>query len=338
MANYDESGRRISTIDNASGFGRHNEIKYSRREDLSPSNWLNRALSGVRSTANNPDATTYDPMDTYGSAMRMVQNQVIKTNQFLNGLRGATNFVRRGYVTLGELFSQHPEADHELVLPSPKLQARRGKYNPMDTEHWSRRDEVGIAAAIVKQVLPAVAAQSMLQTVAFNAVQTGHNTWDIIPYHDTITGMADNMDLRHQWSVFSDNLITMLLIPLTNGGMVDVDLDATVDLVGDTEYTISLDGGDEVPFLYPTFCDSRDSLLMDDNDEGLEDLANNIRFLIEHGTDWNTNGMSSGHLLEDDDDFYDDDDGYGSKEIYTGRESNSRRRKEENNPLSNFKL
>lgn len=308
VRNFDHTGRSIHTIDNASRFGRGNELKFSRRSDLSSPSYLTNTLLGFRSTANDVHAHSFDAKDVFGSALRHTENQSISDNRFLATLRNKTRLSDHGYVTLGELIGIFPETDEVTVLPNPRDFARGTKYDGDSTEHWCRRDNIGIASSMVKQIVPAVAAECLFQVIGFTVESLPNREFNIIPYPDSMMMISELADPRRQFAKFCDRLTEMLLLPMTMNGELALFLSCNMDLAGDTEYDISLDGSEDVPFLYPTYMDSMDSLLLDNDDRNLEHVAKDIYHLIEQGTDWGDNvGIDSGHFDFEEED---EDEGY----------------------------
>lgn len=307
VANFNERGRQINSIDNSSRFGRGSELKLNRRTDVSAPSYLTNLLHGFRAVVNDPNAQSFTDTDLYGSALRKTENPSIATNMFLAELRKTSaHLIRDGYVTLQELIDAFPETDDVTVLPNPSDRITHNRFNRHNSEVWHRRDNIGVAASMIKQILPSIATTCLLQTVGFSVDSDPIDGYIITPFPNAVSGLSDKVDLRKAFTDFQDRITTMLLNPLTFNGLQSIELDVMMDLVGSTEISISLDGCDVVDFTSPTYCDGLDSAMLDEDDSNLLSVAKDINHLIFEGTDWSERtGADTGHFLAD---VVDDDD------------------------------
>ena len=291
---FNQDGNAISNIDSGCRFTRGSEVKFNRAKDISSSNYLSTLMFGMRQARSSTNADSYDATEMYGAARGAIRNTAVNTNGFLFELRNRTHFLQNGYVLLSELCACFPETSGNMVTPDTRY--INPAMNAQDTSNWGRKDQVGVAAAMIAQVLPGIVQDCDLQQAAFTAHSCGNRQYTIVPNENYMRMMLDGMDMVAAFQKMADRLTTELLLPLTFGDRVGIDIGVAIDLTDSINIEISIDGSPMEPFLFPAFASALMSSVLDLDNDNLARLSNDVDHLMREGTGFDPVGTDAGNF------------------------------------------
>ena len=296
-------------IDGRNQFGTGLEQKLARRHEHAPAFFLNEVLRGYKEGM----AEAEDPTER-GSVAAMaqsaIQNQSIVTNHFLCKLRENCGYAAKGFVTYHELTTLFPDLRMKTRCVSSNGVAgtqriivgagtRQGPGNGLsdgtDSQHWGGATAETIAATMLGQIVPAIMASTMFETIAFTAFNGmgGRNDFMVNLIPESMRMIVDGLNASYWGQTFQAQLKDQVLIPITFGNQRTFSMTVSCDIVGETIVEISLDGGPMERFVAPSFSNSLTTSLATTNYDHSKTIASDMDFLVQSLGEGNRHQMGA---------------------------------------------
>lgn len=251
------------------------------RLNNSPTPYLERLMKAAVTAATNPSGAYIGDNtdeDIVASAVDSpsVNENLLDADPYLEEMKRSSNILRSGYVTWEELIEMNPdleEGDHVLLRP---LKLRKNLPNLDSAVRWRSDEPEAIAASIIAQSLPSLMIQSMYSRVD-NLILNSRaryaedkvlfaNAWPFLP----------GLDVRSSQLYFEQMVEEVVLRDVTKNGLFDIDATINANIDQDIEIWISLDGGEEMYFVFPAYADSLLSPVIADNMDAVETLSDKL--------------------------------------------------------------
>lgn len=249
--------------------------KKSKRSNGNASNFVSKFLRSYKSTTEDDTNSAADMTEMMDSARGMVQESNLVDDQFLMTLqRGNVTFQEGGCVRMGEMLHMFPELNHDDIA---KLQFATGSmmaetHQTGQTEHWNGSTMETVATTALTHSVPSLMMEYMLTRVQFMATnRTLNGEFDVVV--SGCRGFADGVDLSPYLQKFIDRMKVEVLRGLSSNNMIDFELTMMVDILGETRITIAMNGGPQIDYAVPSFCDALFVPVVTDNSTTLDTLA-----------------------------------------------------------------
>lgn len=262
-------------------------IKKSRRSNSNAANYLSNVFTqymGAFATARTQDSNLNSVL---GSAKKAVEEHTVEADQALQQLTSMTDFTHNRAVRWDELFQFNPYIDSVTTIavnqggvylrPLPQ----RGQF-----ETWQSMTYETVCAQIISNMIPGIMTDLLIMNLDFTAtndvmMSSGHEPNAVIVRSMNSFSSSIPKERQHQALMFRIN--TELMTSLTHHGQVSVSISVQSDILADTYITMSYNGGPEIQYCMPSFCDAlfppvlttdRNQLTMMSRD--INNLAENI--------------------------------------------------------------
>ncbi len=253
-------------------------VKLSNRANANPAQYLSKTLGAYRQAMNDPSSDTDQQEAIYGRAADAVKDPMMGSNAFLTFLNANTSFSEGGSITYGELCQNDPTLDARVQVIARRGTMYQNQLNfagSGDSEHWRGSNHETLTANTLAQMVPTLMMDLMLTGVRFMATnQTHNNEWMV-----QILGMESflsGVDLTQFGESFKFRLVNEVLRYSTQGGMVDMRLDGSFDMIRDSHLQLSMGGGVPTSFTIPSFADAIYSPLLTNTQDHLNAMAHDI--------------------------------------------------------------
>lgn len=229
----------------------------SRRNNNNPAQYMSRILKSYQESFVAADATV-DNMDTIlRNARKNVAELPIEKDLALATLGYETEFKANQCIRWGELKRFRPDLDNIAVIARHSAASGvplsvRGQF-----QNWNGTDNETVAATIIANTLPSIMSDLICTKVHFTA--TNEVTGGMDPFHiqvDEMRSFSGAVSRQAQFMGFRSRVLHELLMPISHGNRMSVNVGITADFLGDITISISINGGPTTPYSFPTWCDA----------------------------------------------------------------------------------
>lgn len=295
-----------------------NHSKRVRRSHNIPSHFLSH-LSSVRKSSkyhHNDFDAEFSDVDVFGNpedtrSLDLLRNTSVSEDPLFQLYEDETDINATATLQWGLLTEHYPlledDAVTSIVFPAALQEQTRSRTiqsiidessdMSMDTADWVGANFETIAATMISQQLPSLMMSELIRSMRFSVTNRVISTFDgdyawIIGderrrARDNRTAVFPLVDglhpdfQRERLEALKLKIERILLDPLTNYGVVDVDIMIDCDVLSDCSIVISVDGGDEYRFSMPMFADSMASPLLTSSREHYETFSTDIIELVD---------------------------------------------------------
>lgn len=232
-------------------------VKYSRRSNNIPSQYLSRLMTGYREAC----VMANDQTDMVGlgdMASAYVRENAVSADQLFYTLSQDTEFFRSGYFTYGQLSSIFPDLDAKTTIGEPpRAQQVLGVANTMGSEHWHGSNLETVIANIISTGVPAIMVECKFAFYAFTI--TNMNPQRIVDvYANQEPGMmVAGLDAGPFMDQFRVNIINHLIPMVDPNNMIDYCISVICDVYDNINISISIENAPPVVFNAPLFASSK---------------------------------------------------------------------------------
>jgi hypothetical protein len=222
-----------------------------------------------------------------GYAINVVQSSAVADDPFLTYLRnnkpmqvGACNSFT--LQDLQSLDANVGNVTHVLNVTPEQLggMSQRG----IGTSHWGGSDSETLFATVISQSVPGYMLQYSLNKIHFSSTNQ-----EIGGKINTIISMAksfsENIDISKYIQAFIFKIQTEMLKSMSYNGQIGFQIEVMCDLLGETWINISINGGPQVTFVTPSFCDALMSPVITRNELVLNSISSDFDSLMSNLSD-----------------------------------------------------
>lgn len=231
-------------------------MKLSRRANGSASHYLSSMLGTYRNTLQSEDSHIRDWSSIADKMSGVVKEATVTADPFLGELiRMGTSLTEGSTFTYGELcrIAQGVEMHTDLLRQSPVEQAQMHQVG--QTADWGEQRFEPQIATIVMHSLPTVMVELMLTQIGFHLTNRnigGQPTMDVY----SALSFANGADVRPYVNSLQQRVITEIFRDITRNGEIDVSIQGTINLVGETRLLIQYGGNPPREYAAPSFADA----------------------------------------------------------------------------------
>jgi len=205
----------------------------------------------------------------------------VSNNAFMQLLMSSTSYKQTGFVNYQELCRLLPELDHvaEVVMASPA--ARSAEYQPGQGENWASMGQETLASTIIQQMTPAIMSDCLLTNIGFVATNDTIGSMDDVRVY-AANGFTEGLDYSRYISHFIERLKREVLMDISHFNQIRYSVEVHIDLLNESYYKISLDGGPFVWHTAPSFCDGLYAPVVSGNHDSLENMSSDISTMLHN--------------------------------------------------------
>lgn len=283
------------------------ETTLSSRRNNNSSNYLAAALTGyMGARASSLDNASHsgfygdqDPNHNINTSARLQESQ-LNDDILFDEMKRFSEIIDQGYITWGELRRMCPDFDEDTQLPvvtwESRIRATSRKYR--DAEGSNRNYMSGLAdyassVSFTQSTTESLAALMIAQSLPEIMVSAVYSKIDglVIDTHpalgepDVYLGMPhpffDKVSIKYGARYFEDQIRHVVIPNISRNGALHVQAHINANVDQDIEVWISVDGGPEEYFVYPTWGEHALPPVMTDKIEDVQTLATSIANIAE---------------------------------------------------------
>lgn len=259
------------------------QTKTSSRDNSSRASYLSKTINGY-TTAQAQQASYDESGMLFSDAKSYVAEEPMARDSFLNQMISNHTFRNSGYITYGELCAMLPTFDYQVKVIEPNAKMIANEYNPGQGEQWSGTTNETIAATILSQSVPAIMTGHMLTEIVIHATNNvigGQH--DVRVSH--MRGFASGIDYTQYLTAFIERFKVEVLNDISRYNQIQYNVSATIDLMRDSHFQISLDGGPIIYYASPSFCDGLYAPVIASSDDSLMNMSHDVGLMLGNITD-----------------------------------------------------
>lgn len=260
--------------------GNNMEVSRSRRENAVPTTYLSKILRGV---TDNLSSLTHGIDADESLALTNASHGVSETDNMydpvLMEILAQSDYLSRGYITWGQLNALVPNLDSatgftsrsDVVIQTSTPDAVAGNFN-----HWNGVSHETLIANNIAQLVPAMMTSAMIGTLTF-AFTNDNPTLTPVLSISTGQTMIDGVPFIQVAPRFESRFNAEIAPLITDQGRTLINMIVQCSLGTETFVSVSRNGGPEVPFCAPTFCDALYTPIISTSEQGLTDIASDLQ-------------------------------------------------------------
>lgn len=269
------------------------KLAVSDRRNTVPGQYLSRLLNTWQA---NMTADEVDPASMNSQMAASVAEPTIARVRSLQMLSAATELRQGGSLTWRELVhadDSNTLEDRAVVVLAQSSHNRAALAQRGGTEYWNGNGNSTMIAAHFVQAVPGMMMNLMLTELDFSVTnRTLDGSWQVM--FNGVQSFNDGDNLA-QVQAFENKLQYELMPGLSHGGMLELEIHASFNVMGQTLVEISVEGEPLVPFMAPSFCDGLFAGVRAPNADTLDNFANNLsKIILNLETDHSAGGHGYG--------------------------------------------
>lgn len=272
-------------------------VKKSRRTNCVAPEYMSRVISAI-DQAHRIDGSNLDHASVYQEARSTVREALPSQDIFLAILQQRSNYLQTGYITYGELCAIFPETEHvrTTVMPGNTAQQHLATPDRGSSEYWHIPTNEAVAATIMSHACSAIMMELMLTRTVFVATNMTLNSQIDIQMR-AADGFSQNIDMSPYLQRFIHRMTTEVLADITRNNMFQLWMEVSCNILGDTQISVSLNGGPKILYITPSFCDGLISPVIAADNQALSTMGHDIELMYSHITGNNINPFQATNPL-----------------------------------------
>jgi hypothetical protein len=258
-------------------------VKSRRNNSLAPT-YLSRVMNAWKSTYAGEEVsdTTSNTMgQLLANAAGQVREQMSSQDHFLGMLQRQTNFSSQQCATYKELVALSPNLDNVTFVSFDQGHSLIPNHQRGQTEHWHGSGMETVAATIVMQAVPAIMIDLLLTKLSIMVTNQTIGGDYSVQVMDAKT-FVEGLDLTPYISRFINRLQVEVLRDLTRNNQIEIAFQLNIDIMGQSDISIGVNGQPMVPFAMPSFCDGMFVPVITNDAMTLNALASDIDTLCDN--------------------------------------------------------
>lgn len=229
------------------------------------------------------DSNIYDEVTdhtpVWGGARNKLREPPMSSNRFFSSLSGMSNYRNCGFVSYAELCTLLPDLDYRAEVITSGHARQAAEYRPGQGEAWGGSTFETMAATLIQQLVPGIMSDSLFTKVSFMATNYTLNGTEDVKVLD-VQGFTEGLDYSMHINHFIDRLKREILWDISKGGQMSYQVEVHINLLFDSTIIVSIDGGPQIPYTAPAFCDGLYSPVVANEVGYLERMAYDIEAMI----------------------------------------------------------
>lgn len=271
--------------------------KKSKRSNGLATKYVSEVVSSLNTGYSGQNQFLGTGAEPFEEARSNCRENLLTSDSIISLLNLNTSYLYDSYVTYQDLCRIFPDLDSVTVLVMKGNTVRTFREAVRgDCETWNSSTMETVAATILSNSVPSIMSDLMLAQVTF--VSTNRTlTGEIITTINNSHPFTEGMDMSQYLQVFVNRLNREVLFDLSKFNQMDYAVQAVIDLLGDSFITISINGGPNIEYVMPSFCDALASPVVSYNTHTVNQIAYNLNSLFENSR--RSNGHEYTHIMQD---------------------------------------
>lgn len=269
-------GDGLSTVyDTRSGF-MDEPIRKSNRSNASSSQYLSKIMTTHQKVMRSADGAGDDLGVIMERASGLVREQTVSEDLFLAPLQRMTGFSEGQSVMYQELLQMAPHLDQVTTVVVPNQQQMFNRPTRGSAEHWTGTTHETVVATILSHSVPAILMDLMITKIAFTATNRTLDGSVQVLLADVKSFMGGEVDLSPYAMIFQQRFATEIFTDLSRNGQLDLEIQVSFDVLGDTIIDVSMQGQPAIRYTTPSFADALFTPIWGENADTLRKLTFDI--------------------------------------------------------------
>lgn len=252
-----------------------------------PSDYMARTINGIRAAHFSEEGTDAYQFAAspgpYDRARELIHERDPARVAFLRWIEQNTSFHDARFMTYNELCHLSPGLDNRVqVYMTGGMNQLTPPVERGQTEDWYVATKETEIATTLTNAIPAMMSTLMLTVAEIrisNMTTEGHMSVAVM---NAASFAGRNLDLTPYCHRLEDRIARELMPGITAGNMIAVDIAMRVDLYGDAHLTISVNGGQYVPYGMPIYCNAMYTPMLVTNQQTLMTLATDLGYMANN--------------------------------------------------------
>lgn len=262
-------------------------VKSSRSNSLTTT-YLEQTLNAYSGSILSPDMVQADQYAIASAARGLVRENPLHSDQFLKLIRQRTDYDARGSFTYGEINQMIPGIDAIAEVVDQRVHSAHnnaasgfGSTNLGNFETWNNQTPETMFATRLIQAVPSIMMElciSRCNLRATNMVTDGSESM-ILPM--SADSLVPGYDLDQPLRRLVDRLRVEVFRDLSMHNQITYAIVMQVNIFGDTLVKVALNGGPEIDYCMPSFCDSLAVPVIAPNSMAVNSVASTVQGLVD---------------------------------------------------------
>ena len=258
-----------------------NGITKSSRGNSIHGNYLAKSLNAIHGAQTSSEYQTSTTGSIYSEALSRVKENNIADDPLLQRMDDETGLFEEGYFTYGWLCKYSPSVNARGVTRSILLDqpTRTNTDYVHQSNNFKGSTVESVMATILTNTVPTTLMECFLTKIHFITTNMTMDNSVSVQLVDLPQGFVDGGLVEKFANMFIDKLIHIIMPDVTNNFQHLVNVDMSVDVLGDTKINISINGGAPEPFVVPSFADGLMAPIIGNDTSDVRNLALDITTL-----------------------------------------------------------
>ncbi len=280
MKNEDFSTHDVFVTDKSNSVA--NSLVSTRRRNSVPTSYLASVFNGYVEGRRETDQADFTAGDVAENAFTQVLEKDAVTDLFLRKLQEANGLMRgQSHFTYAELRRVAPNID-QVKKSMENSQHGIQLSQEGDSNHFAGQTISTLAAVQLAAAVPALMLESMLATVSITITNMTSPELIIVP--SAFACFAPEIGQR-QFELFRNRLLTEVVYPLTERGMINIDAKITCSFHSEFVCEIRMGDDPKTRFVAPSFCDSLFTPTVTNSPDVVRTLSRDLSVMCDHVSD-----------------------------------------------------
>lgn len=256
-------------------------VRKSSRDNGIPSRYLAKSLTALGQAYQQSDVANEPSTAVFNLAYGALREQSMHADRFFSILNNQTQYAHNGYITYQELCALVPNVDAvaQYLMPGSVTQ-RQESYERGRHEHWHGTGTETLFASRLCSSIPGVMIENMMTRIGFTTSnRTVDGRFALQFFEGAVGSFTQGIDMQPFLARFETTVVLEVLNTLTSNNLIDIDIDMVIDLLGETQVSISIAGAPKVHFTQPTFCDALFAPVMTINAQFVNNIGEDLHTL-----------------------------------------------------------
>jgi hypothetical protein len=302
MSELEYSDTVFSQADTINGTSVLSGPRLSDRRNESRPTYLTNTIKSFQDAQMDSDAydggaSEYDQLNTsqvWSHTRDKLRDAPVSANSFMSLLMASTSYKQTGFVSYSELCHLLPGMDQVAEVVMSSAHAKTMEYQPGQGENWNSMSQETLASTIIQQMTPAIMSDCLLTKVGFIATNDTIGSVDDVRVY-AANGFTEGLDYSRYISHFIERLKREVLQDISHFNAVRYSVEVHIDMLNESYYKVSLDGGPFVWHTAPTFCDGLYAPVVSGSHDSLENMASDVSTMLHNISGELTQMVSSGN-------------------------------------------
>ena len=254
----------------------HGKPKKSRRSNAVPSHYLSKILDVHKKSMlqSQQEHFTDDQATIMENAASSVAEELATRDMFLQNIYNNSSFLQQGcWIGYQDLLRLAPHLETVTTVVRPKNTTSVDFHMRGQSMPWSGTTTESIIATVLTHAVPGIMMDLMLTKVVCKVTNRTLDGSVQSLLGDVRSFAGSELDLAPYAQTFLNRFKNEVFADISKNNQIDLDLEMTFDVAGETSLKISVQGQPHVPFVAASFSDAQFTPIWANDSQTLRTLS-----------------------------------------------------------------